>query len=97
MGFSIAGGVGNEHYPGDTGIFVTKIIEGGAAQIDGRLRVGDKLISVNNIGLENVAHEFTVETLQVKNTILKSKNWPNFRRLNNAFNSRTSKIRTQMR
>ena len=29
LGFSIAGGVGNEHVPGDTDIYVTKIIEGG--------------------------------------------------------------------
>lgn len=47
LGFSIAGGVGNEHIPGDTGIYVTKIIEGGAAELDGRLKVGDKLLAVS--------------------------------------------------
>lgn len=31
---------------GDTGIYVTKIIDGGAAYHDGRLRVGDKLLAV---------------------------------------------------
>jgi C-terminal processing protease CtpA/Prc len=47
LGFSIAGGVGNQHIPGDNGIFVTKIIEGGAAEQDGRLTTGDRLIAVN--------------------------------------------------
>ena len=46
LGFSIAGGIGNQHIAGDNGIFVTKIIDGGAAQHDGRLAAGDRLISV---------------------------------------------------
>lgn len=46
LGFSIAGGRGNQHIAGDDGIFITKIIEGGAAHLDGRLAVGDRLISV---------------------------------------------------
>lgn len=46
LGFSIAGGIGNQHIPGDNGIFVTKIIEGGAAEQDGRLATGDRLIAV---------------------------------------------------
>ena len=48
LGFSIAGGIGNQHIPGDNGIYVTKIMDGGAAQIDGRLVVGDKLVAVRN-------------------------------------------------
>ena len=47
LGFSIAGGIGNQHIPGDDGIFVTKVIEGGAAEQDGRLAVGDRLIAVS--------------------------------------------------
>jgi len=46
LGFSIAGGIGNQHIQGDNGIFITKIIEGGAAHHDGRLAAGDRLISV---------------------------------------------------
>lgn len=48
LGFSIAGGIGNQHIPGDNGIYVTKIMDGGAAQVDGRLIVGDKLVAVKN-------------------------------------------------
>lgn len=46
LGFSIAGGIGNQHIPGDNGIYVTKVMEGGAAHVDGRLSIGDKLIAV---------------------------------------------------
>jgi hypothetical protein len=46
LGFSIAGGIGNQHIPGDNSIYITKIIEGGAAQKDGRLQTGDRLLAV---------------------------------------------------
>ncbi|XP_021694503.1 disks large 1 tumor suppressor protein isoform X3 [Aedes aegypti] len=68
LGFSIAGGIGNQHIPGDNGIYVTKIMEGGAAHVDGRLAVGDKLIGVRTSegerNLENVVHEEAVSTLK---------------------------------
>ncbi|XP_053371523.1 disks large homolog 2 isoform X10 [Clarias gariepinus] len=66
LGFSIAGGVGNQHIPGDNSIYVTKIIDGGAAQKDCRLQVGDRLLMVNNYTLEEVTHEEAVAIL--KNT-----------------------------
>uniref|UniRef100_A0A8C1KUF5 Discs, large homolog 2 (Drosophila) n=1 Tax=Cyprinus carpio TaxID=7962 RepID=A0A8C1KUF5_CYPCA len=66
LGFSIAGGLGNQHLPGDNSIYVTKIIDGGAAQKDGRLQVGDRLLMVNNYTLEEVTHEEAVAIL--KNT-----------------------------
>ncbi|XP_056910874.1 disks large homolog 4 isoform X5 [Takifugu flavidus] len=66
LGFSIAGGVGNQHIPGDNSIYVTKIIEGGAAHKDGRLQIGDKILAVNNVCLEDVMHEDAVGAL--KNT-----------------------------
>ncbi|XP_044258200.1 disks large 1 tumor suppressor protein isoform X5 [Tribolium madens] len=69
LGFSIAGGIGNQHIPGDNGIYVTKVMEGGAAQVDGRLLVGDKLVAVRDavkgeVNLENVTHEDAVTTLK---------------------------------
>nr|XP_015826542.2 disks large homolog 1 isoform X1 [Nothobranchius furzeri] len=64
LGFSIAGGVGNQHVPGDNSIYVTKIIEGGAAHKDGRLQIGDKLVAVNNSCLEEVSHEEAVAALK---------------------------------
>ncbi|XP_012161074.1 disks large 1 tumor suppressor protein isoform X2 [Ceratitis capitata] len=68
LGFSIAGGIGNQHIPGDNGIYVTKIMDGGAAAVDGRLSIGDKLIAVRTnaaeTNLENVTHEQAVATLK---------------------------------
>ncbi|XP_026848230.1 disks large 1 tumor suppressor protein isoform X2 [Drosophila persimilis] len=68
LGFSIAGGIGNQHIPGDNGIYVTKLMDGGAAGVDGRLSIGDKLIAVRTNGseknLENVTHELAVATLK---------------------------------
>ncbi|XP_051561730.1 disks large homolog 1 isoform X6 [Myxocyprinus asiaticus] len=66
LGFSIAGGVGNQHIPGDNSIYITKIIEGGTAHKDGRLQIGDKLLAVNAVCLEEVTHEDAVTAL--KNT-----------------------------
>uniref|UniRef100_A0A3P9QDQ9 Discs large MAGUK scaffold protein 1 n=1 Tax=Poecilia reticulata TaxID=8081 RepID=A0A3P9QDQ9_POERE len=64
LGFSIAGGVGNQHVPGDNSIYVTKVIEGGAAHKDGRLQIGDKLVAVNASCLEEVTHEEAVAALK---------------------------------
>ncbi|KAG7306031.1 Disks large 1 [Plutella xylostella] len=69
LGFSIAGGLGNQHIPGDNGIYVTKIMAGGAAHKDGRLKVGDKLLVVKNtskgdVELDNVTHEDAVAALK---------------------------------
>ncbi|XP_022238114.1 disks large 1 tumor suppressor protein-like isoform X4 [Limulus polyphemus] len=64
LGFSIAGGIGNEHIPGDNGIFITKIMEGGTAFSQGILEVGDKLVAVGEKNLENVTHEEAVATLK---------------------------------
>lgn len=38
LGFSIAGGSDNPHIGDDPSIFITKLIPGGAASEDGRLR-----------------------------------------------------------
>lgn len=55
LGFSIAGGVGNQHIPGDNSIYVTKIIDGGAAQKDCRLHVGDRLLMVSSAGAKRTS------------------------------------------
>ena len=49
--FSIAGGMDNPHVSNDTSIFITffKIIDGGAAAHDGRLKVNDIITHVNNV------------------------------------------------
>ena len=38
----------------DTGIFVIHVYAGGAAAIDGRLRLGDRILQVNGVSVESV-------------------------------------------
>lgn len=46
LGFNIVGGTDLPHHQGDSGIFVSKIKRGGAAQVDGTLQVWDRIIEV---------------------------------------------------
>ena len=39
LGFSIAGGTDSPHVGNDPSLYVTKIIEGGTAAVDGRMRL----------------------------------------------------------
>lgn len=47
LGFSIAGGTDNPHVGVDSAIYITKLIPGGAAAIDGRLCVNDCILAVS--------------------------------------------------
>ena len=64
LGFSIAGGRGTEHIPGDDGIFVTKIIPGGAAAEEGSLAIGDRIVKVNNHSMVGITHVEAVDILR---------------------------------
>ncbi|XP_029369206.1 disks large homolog 3 isoform X9 [Echeneis naucrates] len=64
LGFSIAGGIDNPHIPDDPGIFITKIIPGGAAAMDGRLGVNDCVLRVNDVEVSEVVHSRAVEALK---------------------------------
>ncbi|KAM4704895.1 LOW QUALITY PROTEIN: protein scribble homolog [Rhinophrynus dorsalis] len=64
LGFSIAGGVGSTPYRAvDTGIFISRIAEGGAAHRDGTLRVGDRVISINGVDMTDARHDQAVALL----------------------------------
>ncbi|XP_071594723.1 protein scribble homolog isoform X20 [Heliangelus exortis] len=64
LGFSIAGGKGSTPYrAGDTGIFISRIAEGGAAHRDGTLRVGDRVISINGVEMTEARHDQAVALL----------------------------------
>ncbi|VDK58571.1 unnamed protein product [Anisakis simplex] len=69
LGFNIVGGTDSEHMPGDNGIFVSRIALGGAAYNDGRLKEGDRIISVNGIGLSGKSHDEAVSVFrQIKHS-----------------------------
>ncbi|XP_064410037.1 protein scribble homolog isoform X1 [Latimeria chalumnae] len=64
LGFSIAGGKGSTPYKaGDTGIFISRIAEGGAAHRDGILQVGDRVISINGVSMTDARHDQAVALL----------------------------------
>ncbi|XP_074415580.1 protein scribble homolog isoform X24 [Zonotrichia albicollis] len=64
LGFSIAGGKGSTPYrAGDTGIFISRIADGGAAHRDGILRVGDRVISINGVDMTEARHDQAVALL----------------------------------
>ncbi|TMS14534.1 hypothetical protein E3U43_023014 [Larimichthys crocea] len=71
LGFSIAGGTDNPHIGDDPGIFITKIIPGGAAAEDGRLRVNDCILRVNDADVSEVSHSKAVEALKVAGSIVR--------------------------
>lgn len=64
LGFSIAGGTDNPHIGDDTAIYITKLIPGGAAAADGRLRVNDIILHVNEVSVVDVPHASAVEALK---------------------------------
>ncbi|XP_017882717.1 disks large homolog 5-like isoform X6 [Ceratina calcarata] len=47
LGLTLVGGRDNPYYPNDTGVYVAQVISGSA--IDGKLRVNDCIIRVNNV------------------------------------------------
>uniref|UniRef100_A0AAX7U8I6 Discs, large homolog 5b (Drosophila), tandem duplicate 1 n=1 Tax=Astatotilapia calliptera TaxID=8154 RepID=A0AAX7U8I6_ASTCA len=51
LGFDIAEGVNDPYLPGDCGVFVTKVDKGSIAE--GRLRVNDWLLKINDVDLTN--------------------------------------------
>ncbi|KAG9339006.1 hypothetical protein JZ751_024404 [Albula glossodonta] len=71
LGFSIAGGTDNPHVGDDPSIFITKIIPGGAAAQDGRLRVNDCILFVNEVDVREVTHSLAVEALKEAGAIVR--------------------------
>ncbi|XP_052507514.1 protein scribble homolog isoform X2 [Budorcas taxicolor] len=64
LGISIAGGKGSTPYKGDDeGIFISRVSEEGPAARAG-VRVGDKLLEVNGVALQEAEHQQAVEALR---------------------------------
>uniref|UniRef100_A0A8C7R6N3 PATJ crumbs cell polarity complex component n=1 Tax=Oncorhynchus mykiss TaxID=8022 RepID=A0A8C7R6N3_ONCMY len=62
LGFSIVGGFGSPH--GDLPIYIKTVFSKGAAAVDGRLKRGDQILSVNGESLEGATHELAVAILK---------------------------------
>ncbi|UYV60286.1 LRRC1 [Cordylochernes scorpioides] len=59
LGICIGGG----SKEGEEDIFISRITPGGVAEKDGKLRVGDKLVSINGVDVEGVRHDQAVSLL----------------------------------
>lgn len=54
----------------DTGIFVSEITRGGAADLDGRLLLGDQILSVNGEDIRAASQDYASALLQVRTNTL---------------------------
>ncbi|CAD6215973.1 GSCOCG00004276001-RA-CDS, partial [Cotesia congregata] len=64
LGFSIAGGKGSAPFKDNTdAIFISKITDGGVAQKDGKLLIGDRVVSINGVEMTEAKHEQAVTLL----------------------------------
>ncbi|XP_070533887.1 protein scribble homolog isoform X17 [Ptychodera flava] len=64
LGFSIAGGSGSTPFAGsDESIFISRIAEGGVADREGVLQVGDKILAINNVDVSDARHDQVVALL----------------------------------
>ncbi|XP_025105370.1 synaptojanin-2-binding protein-like isoform X2 [Pomacea canaliculata] len=73
LGFNIRGGIDLPHAPNDTGIFVTRIKEDGAAFKDRRLKEGDKILEVNGKNIERVTHNEAVQIFITAGNVVRMK------------------------
>lgn len=65
LGFSIAGGKGHAPFRDDCdGIFISRITEGGIAERDGKLTVGDRVTNINGVDVRDAAHDYAVQLLK---------------------------------
>ncbi|XP_053970127.1 protein lap4 isoform X11 [Anastrepha ludens] len=64
LGFSIAGGKGSPPFKdGCDGIFISRLTEGGLAQRDGKIMVGDRVMAINGNDMTNACHDAAVQCL----------------------------------
>uniref|UniRef100_A0A8D9BCX8 Protein lap4 n=1 Tax=Cacopsylla melanoneura TaxID=428564 RepID=A0A8D9BCX8_9HEMI len=63
LGFSIAGGKGCKSGSNTDTIFISRITEGGAAERDGKLQIGDRIVSINGVDVEGARHDQAVSML----------------------------------
>ncbi|XP_072743458.1 disks large homolog 5 isoform X5 [Anoplolepis gracilipes] len=62
LGLILVGGRDNPYYPNDTGVYVAQVAQGSA--FDGKLRLNDCIVRVNNVDCTSVSTRVILETLR---------------------------------
>ncbi|XP_070522661.1 disks large homolog 5 isoform X5 [Cardiocondyla obscurior] len=62
LGLILVGGRDSPYYPNDTGVYVAQVSQGSA--LDGKLRVNDCIVRVNNVDCTSVSTRVILETLR---------------------------------
>ncbi|XP_025995644.1 disks large homolog 5 isoform X3 [Solenopsis invicta] len=62
LGLILVGGRDSPYYPNDTGVYVAQVTQGSA--LDGKLRVNDCIVRVNNVDCTSVSTRVILETLR---------------------------------
>nr|CAD7439037.1 unnamed protein product [Timema bartmani] len=64
LGFSIAGGKGSPSFkPSSDAIYISRLTEAGVAEKDGKLQVGDRVVSINGVDMSGARHDQAVSML----------------------------------
>lgn len=64
LGFSIAGGKGSQPFKQNSdAIYISRITDGGVADRDGKLLIGDRVVSINGVDLTGCTHQQAVNML----------------------------------
>lgn len=64
LGFTVAGGTDNPHYKNDSSIYITRFVPNGPAAVDGRLKLEDIIVRVDDTDLNDVSHSKAVDALK---------------------------------
>lgn len=64
LGFTVAGGLDDPHYHNDYSIYITRLVPNGPAALDGRLKLEDIIVRVDDIELIDVKHRDAVSALK---------------------------------
>lgn len=64
LGFSIAGGKGSPAYKDSCeGIYISRLTDGGLAQKDGKIMIGDRVLAINGVDMTQAHHDYAVQLL----------------------------------
>ena len=61
FGLALEGGANNAKCSGDNSIYVAKVLEGGLAELDGRIKAGDQIVAIKQYLEDGDAYTFSLD------------------------------------